>query len=214
MYIIPIFLCCQQRIKNITYSCSNIVAIGAKQIEAHGVCFFFGCWRICAILRKCLGGTTSDLLEELTRRRSEDTVSQICRLGDLFHPFPLSLLSLCVDQVILSLARGCDVSHSTVHIFLAEGCAKKNGLFDETDMGSLHMGMHAFACRKWELRGRFDWAPSRTCRRVALPYISVFLAINIEHAPLVLPVTLFMKRLKFPPLPLKTIQTVSNLHCV
>lgn len=32
---------------------------------------------------------------------------------------------VCVDQVILSLARGCNVSHSTVHIFLAEGCAKK-----------------------------------------------------------------------------------------
>ena len=128
-----------------------------------------------------------------------------------FH-FPCGL---CVcGSSYLSLARGCNVSHSTVHIFLAEGCAKKNGLFDETDMGSLHMGMHAFACRKWELRGRFDWAPSRTCRRVALPYISGFLAINIEHAPLVLPLTLFMKRLKFPLLPLKTIQTVSNLHCV
>ena len=38
--------------------------------------------------------------------------------------------------------------------------------------------------------------------------LSVFLAINIEHVPLVLPLTLSMKRLKFPPLPLQTIQTV------
>lgn len=49
----------------------------------------------------------------------------------------------------------------------------------------------------------------------SLCHILVFLcAINIEHAPLVLPLTLFMKRLKFPLLPLKTIQTVSNLHYV
>ena len=42
--------------------------------------FFFDCWRICptAILRKYLGPTASDLMKELTLRRSEDTVSQLC----------------------------------------------------------------------------------------------------------------------------------------
>ena len=57
-----------------------------------------------------------------------------------FH-FPCGL---CVcGSSYLSLARGCDVSHSTVHIFLAEGCAKKKRPFWWDWHGQLAYG---YAC--------------------------------------------------------------------